>query len=373
MLRVSVEATTTIAGLALIVCGVGANQAWLDRHFLPSFLLPRHLYVAIETVIRVALAVTGAALIAVRRPVARSASAAPLVTIQVAAAIVLAVGVSEPALRRLHLRPAEWLVPTEEPLRRADARLGWTLVPGRVGHETVGGRTVDYALDAAGDRVRNLAEPVDPERPTIVFAGESVMFGEGLTWDESIPAQAAAMLGVQSANLAVHGYATDQILLKLQSDLPRFRRPIGVVSLFMTALAGRNLDRQRPHLDVHLAWQPAETHWRLNSLARLLVPYHSVRVVDEGIAMTREALRGTVDLARRRGAAQLVVVPQLGPEDATERLLRRRIFDGTGIPYAFVELDPAWHLAWDRHPDARGARAIAAAIAEAMAERLRKK
>ena len=30
-------------------------------------------------------------------------------------------------------------------------------------------------------------EPVDPERPTILFTGESVMFGEGLTWDESVP------------------------------------------------------------------------------------------------------------------------------------------------------------------------------------------
>jgi hypothetical protein len=369
MLRISVEAITTVVGVSLLVCAVGANQSWLDRHFLPSFLLPRHVYVAIETAVRVALAVIGAVLIAVRPRVARLATAAPILTLEVAAAVVLAVGVSEPALRRLHLQPTEWLVPSEEPLRRADARLGWTLVPNRLGHATVGGRSVDYAIDAAGDRVRDLAEPVDPDRPAIVFAGESVMFGEGLTWDESIPAQVGAMLGVQGANIAVHGYATDQILMELEADLPRFRRPVAVVSLFMTALVGRNLDRERPHLDARLAWQPAEPHWRLNSLARLLVPYHSVRVVDEGIAMTRSALRATVELARRRGAAPLIVVPQLGREDATERSLRHRIFDGTGLPYAFVELDAAWHLPWDRHPDARGARAVAAAIAGRLRER----
>jgi hypothetical protein len=195
------------------------------------------------------------------------------------------------------------------------------------------------------------------------------MFGEGLTWQESIPAQTAAMLGVQSANVAVHGYATDQMLLKLQSDLPRFQRPIAVVPLFMTALAGRNLDRQRPHLDAQLAWRAAETHWRLHSLARLLVPYHSERVVEEGIAMTRAALRAIVDLARARGAVPLVLVPQLGREDATELALRHRVFDGAGVPYVFVELDASWHLPWDRHPDARAARAIAAAIAERLRAR----
>jgi hypothetical protein len=36
--------------------------------------------------------------------------------------------------------------------------------------------------------------------------GESVMFGEGLTYEESIPAQVAAMTGMQAGNLAVHGY-----------------------------------------------------------------------------------------------------------------------------------------------------------------------
>jgi hypothetical protein len=36
-------------GLALVVAAMAANQAWLDRHFLPSFFLPRYWYVWIES------------------------------------------------------------------------------------------------------------------------------------------------------------------------------------------------------------------------------------------------------------------------------------------------------------------------------------
>jgi len=54
------------------------------------------------------------------------------------------------------------------------------------------------------------------------------------------------MLGVQSANLAVHGFSTDQAYLRLQAELPRFRQPIAVVTVFMTALFGRNTDDERP-------------------------------------------------------------------------------------------------------------------------------
>jgi hypothetical protein len=121
----------------------------------------------------------------------------------------------------------------------------------------------------------------------VLFTGESVMFGEGLTWEESIPAQVGGMLGVQSANLAVHGFGTDQAYLRLERELPRFRRPVAVVSLFMTALFGRNLDDDRPHLGPGLVWQPAEHHDRLTSLGKLLVPYRRDETVARGVAVTR--------------------------------------------------------------------------------------
>jgi hypothetical protein len=358
-------------GVALVGAALVANQSWLDRHFLPSFFLPRHWYVVIHTVVRCTTAALGVSIALGARRVAGRVSAPWLLrTLSIAIAALLALGASELVLHRVHLRPGEWLLPEEEPRRQADSQLGWTFVPARAGRSTVGGREIQYAIDPTGYRVRRVDEPVDPARPTIVFIGESMMFGEGLTWEESVPAQVGAMMRVQSANLAVHGYSTDQAYLRLQRELPRFRQPLAVVSLFMTALFGRNLDDDRPHLGAGLAWRPAAQHSRLGSLARLIVPYRRDETVERGIDVTREVLRAMVELARTSGATPLIVVPQLGREEPVERMLRRRLLDETGLPYTFVEIDSTWRLPWDRHPNSRAARVMATAVAEGLTKTL---
>jgi hypothetical protein len=196
------------------------------------------------------------------------------------------------------------------------------------------------------------------------------MFGEGLTYEESIPAQVGAMMGVQTANLAVHGYGNDQAYLRMQTELPHFRRPVAVVSLFMTALFGRNLDQDRPHLGPGLVWLPAEQRSRLSSLAKLLVPYRADTTVERGVTVTREVLRATSELARAHGATPLLVVLQFEHEAQPEQMLRRRILDNASIPYVLVEIDSSWRLPWDRHPNARAARAIATAIQSELRGRL---
>jgi hypothetical protein len=196
------------------------------------------------------------------------------------------------------------------------------------------------------------------------------MFGEGLKYEESIPAQVGAMMGVQTANLAVHGFSNDQAYLKLQAELPRFRRPVAVVSLFMTALFGRNLDQDRPHLGPGLVWLPAEQRPGLSSLAKLLVPYRADTTVARGVTVTQEVLRATSELANARGATPLLVVLQFGHEEQPEQMLRRRILDDAGIRYVLVELDSSWRLPWDRHPNARAAHAIATAIVSELRGRL---
>jgi len=189
-----------------------------------------------------------------------------------------------------------------------------------------------------------------------------------LRWDESIAAQTGAILGVQTANLGVNAYSSDQAYLRLSRELPRFQHPTAVVSIFMPVLFGRNLDDDRPHLGPGLMWMPAVKRARLVSLARLFVPYRSEDRVARGIAVTRDVLLATASLARVRGGASLLIVPQLGPEDQAEAGLRRRVLDDGGLPYLSVPLDDSWTItASDRHPDARGARAIAAAIAAACA------
>ncbi len=368
--RVMAETAVASVGIALLSCALIANQRFLDRHFVPSFFLPHHWYVVLQTSGRVAMAILGAwlALVA-RRRAGRFAARTPAGVFRAFIAVVLALGASELVLSRVHLRPTEWLSAKDEPRRQPDPRLGWTWVPGRTGHKSIGGRVIDYAIDPAGYRVSRLDEPVDPELPTILFTGESVMFGEGLTYAESIPAQVGAMMGVQTANLAVHGYGSDQAYLRLQTELPHFSRPVAVVSLFMTALFGRNLDQDRPHLGPGLVWLPAEQRTRLSSLAKLLVPYRADRTVERGVTVTQEVLRATSELAQANGATSILVVLQLGHESQPEQMLRRRILDDASIRYIFVDIDSSWRLPWDRHPNPRAARAIATAIVSELGGR----
>jgi hypothetical protein len=367
--RIVGESAVALIGIALLACAVAANRRWLDRHFLPVYNMSRYTYVLVESAARLVTAAIGVALALVARPrLGRLVARVPAATVlmdaaAVTLAVALALGASEVVLRQMFSRATEEQPADEEPRRQPDQRLGWIFVPARAGRDRVGGHAIEYAFDSAGYRVRSVAIPVDPERPTILFTGESMMVGHGLTWDQSVPGQVETLLGTQTANLAVHGFASDQAYLRLSAELPRFHRPLAVVSLFSPVLFNRNLDDDRPHLGPGLVWLPARHHWRLTALARFLVPYRCDAAIERGIVVTREVLRATVDVASARGAVPLIVVPQFGPEDAAETMLRRRILDDAALPYVRVELDPAWRLAWNWHPDARAAHAIAVAIA----------
>jgi hypothetical protein len=370
---VAAETALVAVGAALLVGAIVATQRWLDAHMLPSFFLMRRWYVALETAARVAMAVAGLGCLTIgRRLASRLTAAHPSVLVSVTVAAILGLAAADLVIGWLH-PSSEWLLAKVEPLRRPDARVGWTFVPNRVGHGRVGGRDIDYVFDAAGYRTRGVDEPVDVNRATILFTGESVMAGEGLTWEESVPAQVGAMLNVQSANLSVFGFATDQSYLRLQEKLPTFRRPVAVVSIFMPALFGRNLDDDRPHLDPRpgLVWAPAAPHSRLFLLGRLIVPFRRESTVERGIGVTREIFRATASLAAARGAAAVILVPQLNHEDDAERDLRRRVLDEAGLPYVFVEFDDDWRIPGDVHPNARAAHAMAEAVAARLRGQLR--
>jgi hypothetical protein len=355
---------TASAGLGLLAWAIVADQQWFDSHFLPAFFVSRDVYVRGEWLGRIAAALFGFALALVVRPrVGRFVARRPALVLSIGAAVVLAFATSELILRQLHLHAAAEEPFGQEPRRRLDPRLGWSFVPSRAVRHADARREIEYAFDAQGHRVRRLDEPVDPARPTLLFTGESTMVGEGLNWDESIPAQVGALLGVQSANLAVSAYATDQAYLRLQSELPQFRDPRAVVTLFAPALFDRNMDDDRPHLGPGLVWLPATERWRLLEILRLAVRYRKEETIERAIAMTRDVLRATCELARSRGAVPLVVVPQFLPESQEEQSLRHRILDDSGLPVERVELDPGWRIPGDGHPDVRAARTIAGAIA----------
>jgi hypothetical protein len=370
--RVIAEIVVASMGGVLVVWALAADQRWFDTHFLPAFFVSRHAYVLAQSLARVTAGALGLTLSFVVRPrIGRFVANSPAQVLYAALAAMLAVGASELILQQLHRHAAQEEPAGQEPRRRLDSRFGWTFVPARVARHDEAGRVVEYAFDPSGYRVRQVDRPVDPEQPTILFTGESMMVGEGLNWEETVPAQSAAMLGFQSANLAVSAYASDQAYLRLEAELPRFRRPVAVVALFTPSLFDRNMDDDRPHLGPGLRWLPAAERSRLMTILRLVVRYHTSETVERGIAVTREVLRATCDLARGRGALPLIVVPQFLPEEPAERALRQRILDDSGLPVVRVELDRAWRIPGDGHPDAHAARAIAIAVADRLARDLR--
>jgi hypothetical protein len=343
---------------------LAADQAWFDRHFLPIFALPRPALIGAEQGLRGFVILAATMLLLICRPIARLLSRATAGGIlRAVLAVALALGTSELLLRAHPLHPHDADPLELEPRRQSDPLLGWKFAPSRTVVAREAGRAVSYSFDAASYRVPAAGAKVDVARPTVIFTGESIIAGFGLAWEETIPAQAGALLGIQSANLAASDYSNDQSYLRVAAELPRFHKPVAVVTLFMPSLFDRNLLSNRPHLGPGLVWQAPEQHWRLAALLHWLVPYRGAATIDEGIVRTRASLGALVQLACTRGAQPLIVVPQFGEASSVEEALRRRILDEAGLPYLRVRLDPAWHLPGDAHPDARAARAIAAAVA----------
>src|SRR5690348_10166518 len=114
--RLASEIAVASIGVTFLVGVVVANQGWLDRHFVPSFFLPRHTYVVLETCARVVMLGLGAWLVFVARSrVGRFAAQAPMRTLEIFVAVALAVGTSDLLLRYVQLRPVEWLSADQEP------------------------------------------------------------------------------------------------------------------------------------------------------------------------------------------------------------------------------------------------------------------
>jgi hypothetical protein len=162
-----------LTGIGLIVARDRPHAKLVRPSPAAVVLLMRRWYVFLESSSRVALALLGVFLLLVARPrIGRLAAERPSAVIAAAIAAVLAIGARPTSLLSWRHPSTEWLLASLEPLRRPDPRLGWTVRPRREGTRPSAGRTISFAFDAPAIAVRSVNEPVDPARPTIIFAGD---------------------------------------------------------------------------------------------------------------------------------------------------------------------------------------------------------
>lgn len=359
-LRWTAQITVGGIGLLLLLLAFNMDQQWADRHMLPDILVASGWLMTVLQVERFILALAGALLLLLSLRPGRMMKAGRWIVIGLS--VLLAVPASEAVIRLASGRGSQSWSQVNEPLRQADPVTGWTNIPARRSADPDYPSRPVYFIDRHGYRVAAEGRTVDTSAPTILFVGESIMFGKGLSWRDSMAGQVESLSGFQSANLAVPAFSAGQGFLLLRRELPRFRRPLAVVILFGPDLLIRDLDRGRPWIDRAGRWHPGTWAWHLGHLGRVLFPYHRASAIEEVVAADRRILMREVAMAHARGARPLVVVPVFQPERRQERALRHAIFDGAGIPHVLVPLDPRWRLFPDFHPDARAHAAMARAV-----------
>ncbi|MEA3060366.1 MAG: hypothetical protein QOJ94_147 [Sphingomonadales bacterium] len=361
-----------LAGAALLLLALRMGEGWAHRHFLPAWAYGWETQLRILLVLRLIVAAAALVVLFLLRPwLARVFRAgrgrqALFTLLTSALAVAAALAVTEGVIRIKTWRSVQerW---DQEPVRTREPLYGWGFLPNHAGNVRLGGRTIHYATGPYGYRTPAAGVGVDLAKPTIVFAGESLVFGYGLDWPDTIPAQVQAITGIQTANIAVNAHAIDQTYLRVRAELPRFRHPVALVVPFMARTMDRNLDRDRPHLDAALRWHPAEApSFRLVEMARRVTRYRSTDSIAQGTAMTRAALARIFALATARGARPLLLVPQFLPESEREREVRRDVLDAAHIPYLLVPVPAEERSPSHGHPDPRGARRIAEAVAAAL-------
>ena len=372
----------TALGLAMVAWALSAGDRWPERHLLASYCATTRAGWLAARSLRWVVGVSGALAIwrapAMARRVGRW-SPRPGSVLGVVLALAAALGATELYMRHQYRRlvlGAGLMEPRHAaPMFQMDARLGWSHVPSRTTWAEYGGRRVAYAIDASGARADAADRPPERAAPAILFTGESIAFGWGLQYEESVPVLVERQLGIHTVNLAAGAYGTDQAFLRLLDELSRATRPVAVVTLFIPDQIGRNVNIWRPRLVLRpggaLELAPPSGPPRI---ARLLqeLPFHG----DGALEVTAAVLRATADAARARGAVPLFVVTNYGaaclPDAGGEPWVVDQLFVRQGLPFVRVELEAADRLpGWlERHPGPRGAQKIAAAVARALREPL---
>lgn len=295
-----------------------------------------------------------------------------------------------------------------------DAGTGYELRPGFRGREVAASGEFDtaVAIDGAGLRRH---PPSAPPAPPLLALGDSLTYGEGVAAGETFPALLEARLGRPVVNAGVPGYSSQQmvgrgrrlvdrldpplvlVVLAASWDLDRCRRPFVYRDGYIVAWGWR--DRLELVGGNLYGWEvrsrrlgPLTARWKGRSrLARLALPALADlarRVAGragarsmpapEDWAPCGDALAAfAADLAAASRGLLVVLADSPGPDDRAATARVAASLAERGVPC--LRLDdrlPADQLEArrfpvDRHWNAAGHRAVAAALAEAIAPRLR--
>jgi hypothetical protein len=297
----------------------------------------------------------------------------PVAALRIAAALLLALVTSEMSLRvlevpRKHDREGSCDNQTSVP----DERAGWVWRDSYARDVRQGGRMIHFAFDRQHDRAPSERFVEDPDAPTVLFVGESIVAGHGLQWEETLPALVGDALNVQVVDLGVDGFGSDQAFVRFIDAMPRFHHVVAVVTLFFPELVERVSwpDRPRLSFDGHVPWvSPARVgFWedmRLVRLERALAPLDA-----DAVALTGRIFLETARVANEHGARALFLTPYF--PDGWPRG-DRRLVDELLVKPGLTVVDPDWGyepLPGDNHPDAASTRRLAAALAAALRNEL---
>lgn len=376
--RIVVGLAVAALGGAVVTWALTTRIVWFERHLLFNYCVVSPEMAGLAAHLRWAAGIAGAIVMLVVAPLLawwvgrRTPAQIVARLLSVLLAIAAAAGVAELMLRH---RAAQEVPPPflrELPtLQRGHARYGWTWVPYSRREATVDGRKIEYAIDAQGRRARDPWVVPDPDRPTVIVNGESIGFGHGLPYDETLAALLERDLGVQVVNLSVHGYGTAQEYMRLLDELPKFSHVVAVVTLVLPEQISRDALVLEPHLvmgdDGTLELAPSRDGLRIARLWRG-EPLRG----DGPLELTRAVLRAQAAAVTARGAQQLFLFTNMGGPCKSDQGLAipwvlDQLLDGQHLPYVRVDIDPSESVsAVDPHPGAGAVRRMADAVERAL-------
>ena len=227
-----------------------------------------------------------------------------------------------------------------------------------------GGRIVHYTTDEHGYRVRDESTSVDLARPSIIIAGESVAFGFGLEYDETVGARLASRFGTQDVNIAISEMSTARSYGRIRDELEKLKRPVAVVTFIVHTWLERETNTARWHVEwdgtrqLTLLPPTPQSRSPLLNLFHSVIPYRD----DHRFDVARLAMVEIAELARSRGAVPLFVLTECGARCRSTEFIDRELTRGLSAPWVSVPVPESANIPGDMHPSAASVVAYVGAI-----------